>query len=158
MRHPHRRSTEDHSQGKSKGTPKKQKAKAESQIRKRSRMEITAYILMAFAAILFAVCSGIYSSHRMPSIVIFGIGVLVTDVAVCLFWLAKTVPVKVAKQEVSLPAPDLSAMHGTLKPEPTVLFSSESSSPTVLEIGDSGSTMTWLGEQGSPMFQLEKIP
>jgi hypothetical protein len=59
-----------------------------------------------------------------------------------------------ARRGVSSPAPDPNVMHGTLRAEPTVLFSSESSSPTLLEIGDSGSMMDWGGKQGSPMFQI----
>jgi hypothetical protein len=83
----------DHRYSKPKRSAKKQKAETEHQIRKRSGMDIAAYLLTALATILFAICSGIYSSHRIPSIVVFGIGVLVTDAAGCLFWVSKTTPV-----------------------------------------------------------------
>jgi hypothetical protein len=47
-------------------------------------------VLTALATILSVVCGMIYSSHRIASIVIFGLAVLVTDIGACLFWVQKT--------------------------------------------------------------------
>jgi hypothetical protein len=59
-----------------------------------------------------------------------------------------------AKRGTPPPPLDPAAMSGTLKPEPTVLFSSESSSHTALEIGDSGARLDWHGQQGSPAIRI----
>jgi hypothetical protein len=86
---------EDHGDGKSKHTAKHQQRDSQPEIRKRSRrskMEIAAYALIAVATLLGIITSAVYSTHRVLSIVLFGITFLLVDVSICLFWAAKTAP------------------------------------------------------------------
>jgi hypothetical protein len=53
-------------------------------------MEIVAYALIAVAAVLGIITGAIYANHRIPAIVLFGITFLLTDISICLFWVAKT--------------------------------------------------------------------
>lgn len=77
----------------------------------------------------------------------------------CAYWwaigrmLAKP-QLDVPKEPVASDGP--STMTGTLKPE--LLFSSQSSTRAILEIGDSGTTFVWAGKVGSPAFMIGEDP
>ena len=55
-------------------------------------MEVSAYTLLAIAALLGIVIGAIYGSHRILAIVLFGVAFLLTDISICMFWALKTEP------------------------------------------------------------------
>jgi hypothetical protein len=146
---------DDNGRRKSKHPANKNQSQSKANIRqglRRSRMEIAAYAMFGIATVLGIIVGCIYSSHRIPSIVLFGIMFLLIDVASCLYWAAKTEPLQADSNEAR------AATNGTIQSTTKVLFSSSSSSPRILEIGDSGAKFNWKGKNGSPVFVIGEDP
>ncbi len=49
-------------------------------------MDVAAYWVLGASVIPFALFGAFYASHKTPSIVLFGVGVLCLDIAACLYW------------------------------------------------------------------------
>ena len=66
-------------------------------------MDVIVYIMAAFSAIIFVLVGLFYTDHRVPSIVLFGIGVLCLDIAACLYWIKAVTPVESAQPKLETP-------------------------------------------------------
>ena len=69
-------------------------------------MDIAAYMLAAFAGVVFVVCGVLYSDHKTPAIVLFGFACLLLTVAACLYWINAVSPVESEFEGVLIPAND----------------------------------------------------
>lgn len=106
-------SKEGHRNKESKSSPERKYSNAEQKVtppkRRFSCMDITAIALAGLVALTLALFGILYSTHKTPAIVLFGLCVIFLDVEVCLLWLQKT-----WKDEAQ--AINESELHGLLLP------------------------------------------
>jgi len=107
---------QNHGDGEAKSAAKHKNRKIQAEVvswlRRRTRMEILAYGIATLATLILAVVSILYNTHKIPMIKLFGIAVLLYDVAVCVFWISK---VQDAAQPLTAQA---AAVGASSSPEP----------------------------------------
>ncbi len=97
-----------HAKGKaqSKSERENQEYKERNEESGRISMDVAAYLLAALAAIAFLLVGLFYSEHKIPAIILFGIGCLLITLAGCLYWIKAVLPVESEFHGVLVPAND----------------------------------------------------
>jgi hypothetical protein len=84
---------------------------------RRREMDVAAYILAALAGIVFVLVGIFYATHKTPSIILFGIAVLLLDVAACLYWINSVTPRPETGSQTDVHAAPEKEFEGFLTPD-----------------------------------------